>query len=585
MRTIEGIGVSAGVAIGRVFVVDTDHRRVSRREISPEDVPEEIARFESALVSSIADLNAVHAEAERQMGREAAKVFLFHLGMLQDRSLVDPMRALIAEDHLSAEYAVSSVFRRWAERFGAMHDSAFTTKVNDIYDLSERVLGHLAGERQSKLAELTGPTIVIGAELTPSETAGFDRSKVLGFATEYGGKTGHTSIVARALGLPAVVAAEGVLKAALHGSRALVDGERGLVILDPDEATIQRYAGYAESAEERRVTLAELTDKPAVTTDGVEIELLGNIEFPEEIPSVLGHGGTGIGLYRTEFLYLTGGSEPTEEDHYDAYIACLRLLEGRPLTIRTVDLGADKYTQERAAVPERNPFLGLRSIRYCLQRLPMFKTQLRAILRASAEGPLKIMFPLITSVGELRHARMIVRDVMEDLAEEGVAFDREIPIGMMVEVPSAAVMADIFAKEVDFFSIGTNDLIQYTLAVDRTNERVANLYAPTHPAVIRLIREVSRAARRRGVPVSCCGESAGDLEFAVLLIGLGLRTLSVTASAVPALKRLVRSVSVTQCERVARKAVSFDSEVQVAAYLRDRVRKMVPEAFDGRAVE
>jgi len=585
MRTIEGIGVSPGVAIGRVFVVDTDHRRVSRREIAPEDVASELSRFEAAITSSIADLNAVHAEAERQMGREAAKVFLFHLGMLQDRSLVDPMRALIAEERLSAEYAVSSVFRKWAERFGAMHDSAFTTKVNDIFDLSERVLGHLAGDRQSTLGTLTEPTVVIGGELTPSQTAAFDRTKVLAFATEFGGKTGHTSIVARALGLPAVVGAGGVLEAALHGSRALVDGERGLVILDPDEATLERYRVYAVSDEARRVSLAELTDKPAVTTDGVTIELLGNIEFPEEIPTVLGNGGVGIGLYRTEFLYLTGDSEPSEDDHLDAYLACLRLLEGRPLTIRTVDLGADKYTQERATIPERNPFLGLRSIRYCLQRMPMFKTQLRAILRASAHGPLKIMFPLITSVGELRHARMIVRDVMEDLAEEGVPFDRDLDIGMMVEVPSAAVMADVFAKEVDFFSIGSNDLIQYTLAVDRGNERVANLYTPMHPAVIRLIRDVVRAAGRKQIPVSCCGESAGEIDFAVLLIGLGVRTLSVTASALPALKRVIRGVSIAQCERAAKRAVSFDSEVQVAAYLRDRVRKMVPEAFDGRAVE
>jgi len=300
---------------------------------------------------------------------------------------------------------------------------------------------------------------------------------------------------------------------------------------------------------------------------------------------VLECGGEGIGLYRTEFLHLTSQCDPTEEDHFIAYAQCLeRLGADRPLTIRTVDLGADKYTQERSENPERNPFLGCRSIRYSLRALPMFKAQLRAILRVSAMGDVRIMFPLITTVGELRHARLIVRDVMEDLAEEGIPFDREIKTGMMVEVPSAALMATQFAREVDFFSIGTNDLVQYTLAVDRTNERVANLFNPCHPAVIRLIRDVVRAARREDVPVSCCGEAAGEVDYALLLMGLGLRTLSVTATNIPRLKRLVRSVKISQCERVARKALSFDSESMVAAFIRDRTRKIVP-AIGGRSVE
>jgi phosphotransferase system enzyme I (PtsI) len=300
---------------------------------------------------------------------------------------------------------------------------------------------------------------------------------------------------------------------------------------------------------------------------------------------VIKSGGTGVGLYRTEFLYLTSKTEPTEADHFKAYKRCVDLLKGRELVIRTVDLGADKYTQSREEVPERNPFLGCRSIRYCLRNLPMFKRQLRAILRASAHGPLKVMFPLITSLNEFRHGKLLMNDVMEDLAEDGIEFDRKIKIGMMVEVPSAALMAEAFAQEADFFSIGTNDLVQYTLAVDRTNERVANLYSPTHPAVIRLIRDVARTSRRHSLPLSCCGESAGDLEFSMLLIGLGLRTLSVTSSAIPSLKRFVRSITVKECEKVARKVMTMDSDVQVAGVLRERSRQLVPEAFEGPGVE
>ena len=315
------------------------------------------------------------------------------------------------------------------------------------------------------------------------------------------------------------------------------------------------------------------------------MQVLGNIEFPDECATVLAQGGDGVGLYRTEFLYLASERQPTEEEHYAAYRRCVEVLGGRPLTIRTVDLGADKLARSREHAHENNPALGLRSIRYSLSDKPMFKKQLRAMLRASAEGPVRVMFPLVTTVGELRHAKLILRDVMEDLAEEGQDFDREIKVGMMIEVPSAALIADHLAREVDFFSIGTNDLVQYTLAVDRTNERVAGLYQPTHPAVIQLIRHVVRAARKGGISASCCGEAAGESEYALLLIGLGLRTLSVPASSIPSLKRLVRSVTIQHCERVARQVLTFDSDVQAAAFLRDRVRKLVPEAFDGRAAE
>lgn len=586
MKILKGIPVSPGVVIGRVFVIDDEGGiRVPRRPIAPSAVDSELERFEQAREASIAELQVVYGRAEEEMGPEAAKIFLFHIGVLNDKALIEPMRAMIRDEHVSAEYASVSIFRRWAEMFRKKGDTAFTTKVNDLRDLCDRLLDELRGERRSALDHVKGPTIVVARDLTPSQTAGFDREKILAFVTDLGGPTSHTAIVARALTMPAVVGCQNMASSATDGCTVIVDGDRGTVILEPDEQTIREYEAYLEQERSFKLSLREVVGLQSVTRDGVPIELLGNIEFPDEVDAVLGMGGSGVGLYRTEFLYLTNRSEPTEEDHFRAYRRCLELLNGKPLTIRTVDLGADKYTQERSANPERNPFLGLRSIRYCLQNLPMFKTQLRAILRASAFGPIKLMFPLITSTREFRHAKYLLHDAMEDLEEAGVEFDPDIPVGMMVEVPSAAIMADTFARDVDFFSIGTNDLVQYTLAVDRTNERVASLYQPAHPAVVKLIRDVARAGRHRDVPVSCCGEAAGDLAYAHLLIGLGLRTLSVTPSGLPAVKRLVRSIKVTDCEQTAQKALSFDSEVEAAVFIRDRARKLVPEAFGGRSDE
>jgi phosphotransferase system enzyme I (PtsI) len=480
---------------------------------------------------------------------------------------------------------VYSVLREWAERFAAMSDVTFATKIDDVRDLSARVLRHLIGEHESRLEKLDRVAVIVASDLTPSQTAGFDRDKVAAFATDFGGRTSHTAIVARALAIPAVVGCGALGEAVKDGDLIIVDGDRGLVIVDPDDAKLDEYNAYLERRKTEQLTLTEIASLESITRDDQAIQLLGNIEFPQEVASVLGFGGEGVGLYRTEFLFLTHQTEPSEEDHFESYKGCIDRLEGKPLVIRTVDLGADKYTQAQFETPERNPFLGCRSIRYCLANIQMFKVQLRAILRASALGPVKIMFPLITSTAELRKGKFLISEVMEELAEEEIPFDREVDVGMMVEVPSAAVMADVFAREVDFFSIGTNDLVQYTLAVDRTNERVASLYNPAHPAVLRLIRDVSRAARRREVPVSCCGEAAAEPEMALLLIGLGLRTLSVNAGSIPGLKRLIRSVSVAQCERIARRAISFDSDVEVASFVRDQLRKIIPDSFGGRSVE
>ncbi len=585
MKIIQGIPVSSGVVVGTVYVLSDSHRYVPRRTLTPDRVPGELERFENARAGAIADINDLHQAAEAEMGAETAKIFLFHVGALNDPNLSGQVSAKIQSDCVTAEYAVSSVFRAWINLFSSKADPTFATKVSDLEDIRRRLLDHLLGARFDDLHDLSPGTVVVARDLTPSQTAAFDRDKVVAFVTDLGGKTSHTAILARALSLPAVVGAQTATESVEDGLTVIVDADRGIMILDPDTPTIERAQRETERAAQYQLTLRELVDQPAITTDGVRIQLLGNIEFPGEVDTVLERGGDGIGLYRTEFLYLTSPVVPSEKTHFAAYTECLKKLDGKPLIIRTVDLGADKYTQERTRIPERNPFLGLRSIRYCLQNLDMFRTQLRAVLRASALGDVKIMFPLITSIGEFRQARMLVHDAMEDLHEEGIDYDKDIQIGMMVEVPSAAVLAPAFAREADFFSIGTNDLVQYTLAVDRTNERVAPLYNPAHPAVTKLIRDIARAARRAQIPVSCCGEAAGEPDYAALLLGLGVRTLSVTATDIPPIKRLIRSLSIPQCERIAKKAISLDSETEASAYLRDRTRKLVPQAFDGRSVD
>ncbi|MFG0306242.1 MAG: phosphoenolpyruvate--protein phosphotransferase [Phycisphaerales bacterium JB040] len=587
MQSLQGIPVSEGLVVGTAVILPAlgKSRKVRDRSIEPDHIDDEIRRFDEARLAAIDQLSALHAEAHDEMGAEAAKIFLFHMGALADHAILDPIRYAITNELSAAEPAVARTFDALAAKFSVHADTTFRSKVSDLEDLKSRLLDHLAGRVQGELPELPDRAVIIADDLTPSQTAAFDRSKVIAFVTDLGGKTSHTAIVARALGLPAVVGCRNATTTVSEGDPIIVDGRTGNVTIDPDARAFEKLRQQQARNQAYKLSLRDLSTVPAKTSDGVTIHLQGNIEFPDEAHQVLEAGGKGVGLYRTEFLFLTSEHEPTEEDHYNAYAQCIRNLEGHPLTIRTVDLGADKYTQQRAEIPERNPFLGLRSIRYCLQNVPMFKTQLRAILRASALGPVKVMFPLITSVSEFRQGKMLLHDAMEDLDDKGLPYDRSIEVGMMVEVPSAALQAPTFAKEVDFFSIGTNDLVQYTLAVDRTNERVASLYNPAHPAVLRLVRDVSRAASRYNIPVSCCGESAADPEFAALLIGLGLRTLSVTASSIPPLKRMIRSISADQCERIARKAISFDSDAESQAYVRDRIQKLIPDAYDGRSVD
>jgi phosphotransferase system enzyme I (PtsI) len=580
MEIKKGIGVSPGVVISTAVVLDAEDLVIPERHVPAARTADEVTRFQQAVDTSINELLALRETIAAKAGKEIAAIFDVHIGILKDKTLLKQVEAEIVKLQTTAEYAVATVMRRQAQFFLKMSDKYLAERVKDIQDIERRILHNLIGQKHFDLAHLTRDVVIIAHDLLPSQTAALDRLHVRGFATDVGGRTSHTAIVARAMSIPAVVGLGNITSEVNTGDTVIIDGYHGVLIINPDEEQLAEHRASEKRYEENEILLAGLLTLPGRTQDGHEVALMANIEVPEGINEALERGAQGVGLYRTEFLYLTRETgEPSEEDHYDAYVDSLRRLEGKPLVIRTLDLGADKYTQSRAASPERNPFLGDRSIRMCLHDIPMFKRQLRAIMRASTQGDVRIMFPMISTLMELRQAKMVLYDVMEDLEDEGVEFRREIPIGMMIEVPSAALMADSFAKEVNFFSIGTNDLIQYTLAVDRTNEKVAGLFCPAHPAVLKLVRDVIRIGQRHNISVSVCGEMAGEPLYTLLLLGLGLTLFSMNGPDIPEVKKIIRSTTMEHARQVARRVMSFDSERQVMHFLREETRRLVPEAF------
>jgi phosphotransferase system enzyme I (PtsI) len=579
MEIKKGIAVSPGVVISTAVVLDDEDLAVPKRHIEEKEVAHELERFKDALEKSVGELEGLRGGMEEKYGKDIGNILNFHIGVLRDKSLINPVTKMIQEQKVTAEYGVAAVMRKYAANFQAMPDRYFSERVKDIHDIERRILHGLIGEKEESLHHLTTDVVVIAHDLLPSQTAALDRLHVRGFATDVGGRTSHTAIVARAMGIPAVVGLGNITSEVAGGDTIIIDGNRGVVIINPDEEQLAEHREYEKKREAQEISLRELETLPAVTKDGHVISLQANIEFPEETEESIKRGAMGIGLYRTEFLYMASEKEPAEEDHYNAYASTLRQLAGKPLVIRTLDLGADKYTQSKSQAPERNPFLGDRSIRMCLHDIPMFKRQLRAIMRSSVLGDVRIMFPMISTLMELRQAKMILNDVMEELEDEGQEFRRDIPIGMMIEVPSAALMANQFAREVNFFSIGTNDLIQYTLAVDRTNEKVAGLFCPGHPAVLALIRDVIRAGTRNNVSVSVCGEMAGEPLYTLLLLGLGLTIFSMNSPDIGEVKKIIRLTTLEHARQVARRVMSFDSERQVLHFLREETRKIDPEAI------
>ena len=586
-----GIGVSPGIAIGPALVLDTEGVRIPHRTVPPAQVGTEIARLRRALDETAADARDTRERMTTKLGPALGNIYAAQQSMIEDRVVRTQIEARIQAQNYSAEYAVSRVIREFVKRleeagarFGDQGAVEARRRATEFIDLERQVLAALLGHPTDPFGNLTEPVVVLATDLLPSDTAAFTPRTVRAFATESGGPTSHTAILAGALEIPAVVGINRFLTDVSGGDTVIIDGDEGLLILDPDEETIARYEAKRAELLARPDRYEHLRDKPSVTDDGVPIRLLGNIELAQEAFHCLDRGAEGVGLYRTEFLYLNKTTHPTEEEHYAAYTSVLRTLgPTRPVVIRTLDLGADKFSSVSGAVSgEKNPFLGLRSVRLCLNNRDLFKTQLRAILRAAVHGDLRVMFPMISTVDELRQCITLLEDVKEDLEYAGIPFKRDVRVGTMIEVPSAALMADVLAKEVDFFSIGTNDLIQYTLAADRNNEHVAHLYSPADPAVLRLIRMVVRAGQKEQIDVNVCGEMSGEPLYIPLLVGLGLRQLSATPRKIPEIKRVIRELTIAEAERLAEYALTLETARQVGSYLRDQLRRYIlpSEAVD-----
>jgi len=578
MEIKRGIPVSPGVAFGPALVLDNEGFRIPQRFVEGDQTEEELARLRAALKTAATETRDIQQMVNEKLGKQYGNIFAAHALLVEDPALTREVERLIREQSHAAEYAVSRVIRRHAKALESLEHGAFALRAADLFDVEKRILSNLLGQRREQLGHLREPVVVLARDLTPSETASLDRTKVFAFATEQGGRASHTAIMAGVLEIPAVVGIGKFLNDVSGGDEVIVDGNRGVVILNPDEETRQRYEQTRRDLRSLETLLEELRDLPAETRDGCRVQLYGNIEFPEEAAHCVDRGAAGVGLYRTEFLYLNKVGDPTEAEHVDAYLKALNTLGPRPMVIRTLDLGADKFsTAVESAAEERNPSLGLRSVRLCLRNLTLFKTQMRAILRASAFGDVRIMFPMVSTLLELRQCKMILAEVKEDLEEEGIPFNRKLPIGTMIEVPSAAILAGQMAREVSFFSIGTNDLVQYTLAADRTNENVASLYNPGDPAVLKLIDMVVKAAQANNVEVCVCGEMSGDPIYTMLLLGMGLNQLSVSPHNIPEIKKIVRSITLDEAKQVAQEALRLETARDVNNYLREHTRRILPE--------
>ncbi|MCK4533030.1 phosphoenolpyruvate--protein phosphotransferase [bacterium] len=564
----KGIAASSGIAIGCVFLLEEDDFIVQKREIIDEKF--EISRFRSALNKTKQEMIQTKKKALQRLGKKHARLFDAYLLILDDTMLRQDTIEMIAKNKVSAEYALQQVMEKVLLFFKEIDDEYFKERGQDIYNVGRKVLRHLLGREKKVLSQLESQVIVVAHNLTPSDTIAMREEKVIGFATDIGGKTSHVAIMAHSLEIPAVVGLKDITKKIKNGDMIIIDGDQGIVILNPDPVTIENYYRKQQIFIAEEKDLEKLKDLPAITLDGQEINLVANIEVPEEIKSVLFHGANGIGLYRTEYLYMNRKDFPTEEEQYESYKVVAKNMLPYSVTIRTLDLGGDKVTQQFKLAPERNPFLGLRAIRLCLKYPDIFKTQLRAILRASTEGKLKIMYPMISGIEELRQANMILEEVKKDLRGKRIDFDNEIEVGVMIEVPSAALVVDVLVQESDFLSIGTNDLIQYSLAVDRVNENVTNLYNPLHLSILRLLKRIVQAGEKAGKWVAMCGEMAADPSVTTILLGLGLREFSMSAVSIPKIKRVIRSIKIKETKQLADEIMGLSDNCQIKKVLRKK---------------
>jgi phosphotransferase system enzyme I (PtsI) len=575
MIQLKGIAAAPGISIGPAYKLGKEELTVPREEIREEDIPLQIQFFEEALIKTRREIVDLQKKINQEMGQEEARIFDAHILVLEDRMLIEEVISRLKKEKLNVAFIFSEVLKKYVAVFSKIEDEYLRERVVDINDVGRRILRNLLGKERKGLSEMQEKVVVVAYDLSPSDTVAMHKQKVSAFVTDIGGKTSHTAIMAKSLEIPAVVGLEEACARINPRDILIVDGSLGTVIINPDEDTLKAYLQEEEKLKSIAERFFSVKDLAPVTRDKKTVIINGNIEFPDEVPSVKLHGGEGIGLYRTEFFYMNRKDLPLEEEHYEAYRSVAEQMRPHQVIIRTLDLGGDKFLSQFQIPHEMQPFLGWRAIRFCLARPDIFKLQLRAILRASVHGKLKLMYPMISGVEELKQANKILEEAKQELRKEGMPFDEDIEVGAMIEVPSAAMTADILAKETDFFSIGTNDLIQYSLAVDRVNEKVAYLYEPAHPAVLRLIKNIIDAGHKEKIKVGMCGEMAGEPNFALLLLGLGLDEFSMPPQVIPEIKYIIRAVTYKEAQQIAHAAMKLSTGTEVEEFSQKKLREIL----------
>lgn len=569
----KGVAVSPGIAIGKAFILSGESVKIEERQIRENAIAEEVENFNQAIEKTKRELKSDTASVGSRIGDENAKIFEIHHLFLDDPALIDETIQAIKSDKMAADYAFYTVIEKYQKQLASSQDEYMRERAADLRDIKRRVIRNIQGNRTDFLNRLNGAAIIVARDLTPSDTIALDKHKILGFATDLGGKTSHSAIMARSFRVPAAVGLHRLTKYVKNDDRLILDGNEGIVYINPDKKTIERYRHVQKKLNAINQQLSSLRTLPARTLDGKEIDLAANLEFSDELDTVIEFGARGIGLYRTDFLFLAKESLPTEDEQFEEYKYVAERVRPYPVIIRTLDVGGDKSPQAINIPPENNPYLGYRAIRICLERPDIFITQLKAILRASMFGNVKILFPMISGIAELLEAKQMLEKAKAELSKKRIPFQNKIDIGAMIEVPSSAVITDILANEVDFLSIGTNDLVQYTLAVDRGNERIAYLYKELHPAVLRLIRSVIDAAHHKGTWVGMCGEMAGNPLATLILLGLGIDELSVSPIVLPEIKNIIRSIEYTEAVEFADLVMKMKTPKEIEDYMMKKMRQ------------
>jgi phosphotransferase system enzyme I (PtsI) len=576
--TLQGIPASPGIVMGRAHVLTQEGKVSTRLLYTEQEVAAELVRFNRAVDQTEEEINRLRQEIADDL-QEHAHILELHLLILRDRMLLLETQKLIREQNYNAERALYQAFLKIKEVFQRIGDKHIRGRIQDVEAVYHRLMGHLTGRGNSKTFQFAEPVIIVARDLSPADTTKMSSTQVLGFITERGGKTSHTAIIANSLEIPAVVGVDSATLEVQSGDWVIINGLNGRVIIDPDEAMLRSYQVRREEFETFKWEVAQGSSLPAVTSDGHPIRVLANLELPEEVSMAGKYGADGVGLYRTEFLYLRQRQMPTEEDLFQNYRQVVEAMAPREVTIRTLDIGGDKFLSPLEYAPEMNPALGLRAIRFCLKEQNIFRTQLKAILRASAFGKVRVMFPLISSPRELHDARLLLVSVKGELARENIAFDPNLAAGAMIEVPAAVTLCDLLAREVDFFSIGTNDLIQYALAIDRSNKSVADMYEPLHPAVLRMVRDVVRVGQETGIRVAMCGEMAGDPLYIPVLLGLGVEEFSMNPTSIPVVKRVIRMTALDEAQTIARRVMQRATVEEVNEYVSHEMDHRFPDIF------